>query len=163
MSQIHMLHKKNYLLLRLISFFSVLVLVYKIQAHEGVTVLSSPHVTAYSYKNTTPIWTYYWVFKTERGCSCSFGWHLIIDLVSAPPSDSTYHFYWLEPPASAAHVAYLVKIWNYPANFTHFAEVPWATDEVKIKHKVPALWVLNKCGYFLLQFMPFIDCLRQNF
>ena len=51
------------------------------------------------------------------------GRQLIVDLVSAPPSDSTYHFYWLEPPVSAANVAYLVKILNYPANFTHFAEV----------------------------------------
>ena len=51
------------------------------------------------------------------------GRQLIVDLLSAPPSDAIYHFYWLEPPASAANVAYLVKIWNYSANFTHFAEV----------------------------------------
>ena len=57
--------------------------------------------------------------KSDSG----FGWQLIVDLLSAPPSDSIYHFYWLEFPASAANVAYLVKIWNYSANFTHFAEV----------------------------------------
>ena len=97
--------------------------------------LCSPHVAAYSYKKnvTTPILTYYWAFKIKS--DSGFGWQLIVDLLSAPPSDAIYHFYWLEHPASAANVAYLVKIWNYSANFTHFAEVLWATDEVKIKHK----------------------------